>query len=486
MYILIFLFIFFIQSGIVFAKIINPPREIKVSQVSPGKNIFNVSWKPPVGVNIAGYFYKLDQQPNTNWSFKPYIKNLRVSGSGRHRLYISACDKYGNISPYQVVDFSYQANTPRGGKIYMTPPTSYKTGGSPGIIAVGDVNGDGLNDVVSSNYYSNNISVFIQLPNGKLASQTTYPVNQGPFGVGIGDINRDGLNDVIVGCAAADVIHVYTQNKGGTLTQTMVFRTERAPYGLAVGDVNGDGRNDIVVPNSGAASISIFTWLPDVKESYDYLLGSFKKCKSLTMQRQGKEIFAHIVYTAGPTSYWLSIGDINGDLREDIAVVNYGNSTVNIYFQQPDRSLLPMGALKTAGGNPPNVCIGDITGDGINEVVASGAGVLSIFGQKDKTAFGLVDKCIGKKGGFGGVKIGDVNNDGLADLVATNPNTVSIFLQTKDGTLLPPTHHPTGEGCAGLAIADVNNDGTNDVITGNIRGNTITVIHPKWKKAKTK
>lgn len=484
MCIFIFLFIFFIQTKIVFAEIINPPTDIKVKQVEVGKNMFNINFKPPAGINIAGYFYKLDQQPNTNWTPKPYIDKLRVSGSGVHRVYISACDEEGNISPYQVVEFSYEAKSPRGGKISMTPPTSYETGGSPGIIAVGDVNGDGLNDVISANYYSNNISVFTQLPNGKLASQTTYPVSQGPFGVGIGDINRDGLNDVIVGCAAADVIHVYTQNEVGSLTESIVFRTERAPYGLAIGDVNGDGRNDIVIPNSGAASISIFTWLADVKESYDYLLGCFKTSTSITMQRQGKEIFAHIVYPAGAIPYWLAIGDINGDLREDVAVANYGDSTINVYFQQPDRSLLPMGALKTAGGNPTNIYIGDITGDGINEVVASGAGGLSIFGQKDKVSFGLVNKLIAEKGGFGGVKIGDVNNDGLADLIATNPNTVSIFLQNKDGTLLSPTYHPTGEGCAGLGIADVNNDGINDIITGNIHDNTITVIHPRFEEAK--
>lgn len=476
---LIFLSIFFIQSGIVFARTINPPTEIKVVQGEA--NSFNISWKPPAEPKIAGYFYKLDQQPQINWTDRQYIKNLRVAGTGIHKLYLAGCDSEGNVSAYQIVEFSYQAKTPKGGEISMTPPTSYAAGGSPGIIAVGDVNGDGLNDVVSANYYDNNISVFIQLPDGKLATQTTYPVNQGPFGVGIGDLNRDGLNDVIVGCAAADVIHVFTQNEGGTLTQSAVFRTERAPYGLAVGDVNGDGKNDIVIPNSGASSISIFTWVPDVKESYDYLLGSFKKCESLTMQKQEKEIFAHIVYAAGAIPYWLAIGDINGDYREDIATVNYGNSTINVYFQQPDKSLLPMGALQTAGGGVFNVCLGDITGEGLNEIITSG-GPPSIFGRKDNTSFGLIGTATTKEGRVGAVRVGDINNDGKGDLVATNADTISIYLQDKTGKLLPPTHHPTGKTPGGLAIADVNNDGVNDIITGNINDNSISVLHPVWKE----
>lgn len=478
---LILLCILFVSSGIVFAKTINPPVEIKVTGGNAGVNSFNVTWKPPAGEKTAAYFYKLDNQPITYWTRETSIKNLRVSGSGLHKLYLSACNDEGDVSPYQVVDFTCDVKAPRGGEISMTLPTTYQTGGSPGIIAAGDVNGDGLNDVVSANYYDNNISVFIQLPNGKLATQTTYPVNQGPFGVGIGDINADGLNDVIVGCAAADVIHIFTQNEGGTLTQSMVFRTERAPYGLSVGDVNGDGRNDIVVPNSGANSISIFTWLPEVKESYDYLLGSFKKCRSLTIQRQENELFAHIVYDSGPITYWVTIGDINGDGRNDIATVNYGNNTMNVYFQQPDRSLLPMGALQTAGGNPSTVAIGDLNGNGIGEIVASG-GPVSIFGQKDEVSFGLIGTATSNEGRAGAVKIGDINNDGRNDLITTHSETFNIYLQNDKGNLLAPLSFPTGRGPGGLAVADVNNDGLTDVITGNISDNTISVLHPVWKE----
>ncbi|MDI6736168.1 MAG: VCBS repeat-containing protein [bacterium] len=481
MRILIFSMILLLQTGMVFAKMINPPVEIKVVPGDGGGNSFNVTWKPPAGEKIAAYFYKLDQQPMTNWTTKTSIKNLRVSGSGLHRLYLAASDNEGNVSAYQAVEFKLETKTPKGGKFTMTPPTAYQAGGSPGIIAVGDVSGDGLNDVVSANYYDNNISVFIQLPDGKLATQTTYPVNQGPFGVGIADMNCDGLNDVIVGCAAADTVHIFTQNEGGTLTQTMVFRSERGPYGLAVGDVNGDGRNDIVLSNSGAASISIFTWVPDIKESYDYLLGSFKGCDSLTMQKQGKDIFAHIVYAAGPTTYWLSIGDINGDFKEDIAAVNYSNSTLNVYFQQPDRALLSLGALQTAGGNPFNVCLGDINGDGLNEIVASG-GPLSIFGRKDNISFGLIGTTTTKEGRSGAVRIGDVNDDGRADLINSNSETISVHLQDNNGKLHPPVHFSTGRGPGGLAIADVNNDGLNDIITGNISDNNITVLHPAWEK----
>lgn len=299
------------------------------------------------------------------------------------------------------------------------------------------------------------------------------------WGVGIGDINRDGLNDVVVGCVAADVLDIFAQNKGGILTQTGVFRTEWAPYGVAVGDVTGVGKNDIVISNSGASSISIFTWLSDVKESYNYLLGSFKKCESLTIQRHEKEIFPHIVYAAGPIPYWVTIGDINGDYQEDIAIINYGDETFNIYLQQPDRSLLPVGALQTTDGGIFNVCVGDTTEDGLSEIITSGSPP-SIFGRKDETSFELIGAFTTKEERIGAVRVGNVNNDVGLDLVATNADTISIYLQDKSRKLLPPTYHPTGKGPGGLAIADVNNDGVNDIIMGNIHDNSISVLHPVW------
>ncbi|MEK7813020.1 MAG: VCBS repeat-containing protein, partial [Candidatus Desantisbacteria bacterium] len=195
------------------------PSEIRITPAgSKEAACFNVSWKSP-STDTIGYYYKLDNQPNFNWTKQSPIK-LCVSSPGNHKFYLAAMDKDKNISPFVISQFSHKSIPASAGigSFSLSEPVMYETGGSPGIIAAGDVNGDGLNDVVAANYYDNNISVFLQQESGTLTPQATYSVGQGPFGVGIGDLNSDGKNEVVVGCAAADQIYVFSQNEGGTLT----------------------------------------------------------------------------------------------------------------------------------------------------------------------------------------------------------------------------------------------------------------------------
>lgn len=477
-----FLMLTMFLASSVFGQQIGIPTSVEISLSSEIKkpHVFDVKWKAPVGVDVKGYYYKLDQEAKTRWTSKPFVNGLRVVSGGKHQLYIATCDKNDVISPFLVIPFNCILPFPNGGKIDLTEPLVYEAGGSPGITSIGDVNNDGLNDVVCANYYDNTISVFIQGKDGKLATQTTYPTAQGSFGVGIGDIDRDGLNEVIVGCAASDVIYIFSQTPGGTLTLTSTYQTGRGPYGLDIGDINGDGRNDILVPNSGGLSMSVYTWLPDNPRGYQTLMESFSNCLSLTMQKIEGGLFAHLLYPSGATSYWVAVGDMNADGLQDVACVNYSDNSVSLYFQQPNFALKPVGALTTVGGNPPIVCIGDINNDGINEAIASSDPV-SIFGKKDNS-FGLIGTQTTNDGKTGGIKCGDLNNDGLNDLICTQAKNVSIFLQNTNNKLSSPSSYYAGDVPGGLSVGDVNDDGLNDVITGNIRGNSVSVLYPVWKK----
>ncbi|MBI4778421.1 VCBS repeat-containing protein, partial [Candidatus Desantisbacteria bacterium] len=74
-----------------------------------------------------------------------------------------------------------------------------------------------------------------------------------------------------------------------------------------------------------------------------------------------------------------------------------------------------------------------------------------------------------------------VNNDGRADMVSTHSKNISVFLQDTNGKLFKPTAWYAGDAPGGLAIIDIDNDGVNEIITGNIRGNSVGVIHLKDK-----
>ncbi|MBS1500461.1 MAG: VCBS repeat-containing protein [Bacteroidetes bacterium] len=83
------------------------------------------------------------------------------------------------------------------GLFTMMPGSPFATGRSPSRVAIGDINGDKINDIVTGDYNSNNITVFLMSKKG-VASKYTIAVGQKPDGVIIADIDSDGRNEILV------------------------------------------------------------------------------------------------------------------------------------------------------------------------------------------------------------------------------------------------------------------------------------------------
>ncbi len=66
----------------------------------------------------------------------------------------------------------------------------------------------------------------------------------------IDDVNGDGLADIAISHWTEGNIGIYTQNASGTLNQMVTYTSPKAGYDdIAIGDINGDGRNDVVKMN---------------------------------------------------------------------------------------------------------------------------------------------------------------------------------------------------------------------------------------------
>jgi hypothetical protein len=123
-------------------------------------------------------------------------------------------------------------------------------------IGIGDVTGDGRQDVVVS--YGGNrpgatIGVFPQTSSGTLGAVVPYASYDIPEPVEVADVDLDGRADVVTLHSGWNDAGLYRQTSTGALAPEELYPIPYAsygPHGLALGDVNSDGSPDVVVADS--------------------------------------------------------------------------------------------------------------------------------------------------------------------------------------------------------------------------------------------
>jgi hypothetical protein len=89
--------------------------------------------------------------------------------------------------------------------------TAYPTASGPDSLDVGDINGDGILDLVTANASSNNVSVLLGSVGGVFQNHTDHPTNLGPQSILIADFNRNGKLDMAVADSQASAVTILTQ-----------------------------------------------------------------------------------------------------------------------------------------------------------------------------------------------------------------------------------------------------------------------------------
>ena len=365
---------------------------------------------------------------------------------------------------------------------------------NPGALAIGDLDGDGKPDLAVTNT-SGSLSVFKNTSTSGVIAANSFAANvdfstgtgTNPYSVAIGDLDGDGKPDLAIANSGSNSVSVFKNTSTtGTITASSFaakvdFTTGTYPYYVAIGDLDGDGKPDLAVANGTNATVSIF------------------KNTSITGTITASSFAAKVDFTTGTNPYSVAIGDLDGDGKPDLAVPNYFSNSVSVFRNTSTTGTISASSFAakvdfSTGTNPTNVAIGDLDGDGKPDLAVLNAisNNVSVFKNTGTTGSITASSFAAKVDFSTGaspiiIDIGDLDGDGKPDLAVANyvDGTFSVFKNTSTlGTITASSFAAKADFSVGtnprsVAIGDLDGDGKPDLAGANNGSASISIWRNK-------
>ena len=382
------------------------------------------------------------------------------------------------------------------------------TGASPGLATLGDLNGDGILDIVATRG-DKTVAVFLGNGDGTFGEAADFSAGEQLRAVAIGDVNNDGNPDLAVSHIDASLVGgrlgVLLGSGDGTFGEPTQFSTTRGTS-LALADLNKDNNLDVVVLGEPGFEIGRMSVLfGDGVGAFGGRTDLFAYGGPHSLQildvNEDKDLDIAFSGSAGDrfVSYHPGNGDGTFGGRVDI---QYGPQIGSAFFVDVNEDgvldiLTPLVSkviqvvLGVGGGqffSFPRivvdqinaVALGDLDGDIDLDIIAPNSSVpsLSLFlGNGDGTFVASGD--LPAKFNRRDVALADLDGDNDLDIVTVGliPNELSVYLGAVDGSFGPRIDFDAGSlSSYSLRLGDLNGDGTPDAVVGYSPGGIVAIF----------
>ncbi len=321
-------------------------------------------------------------------------------------------------------------------------------------VELGDINGDGSLDIVASFWQSNKLVYYLNDGSGNFSNYTEIDVNGMDYirDIELSDLDNDGDLDVAVASLNDDKLAWYENTDGlasfGTI-QLLANDIDFA-YHVDAGDVDGDGDIDLLTIAGGSNGEII--WFENT-------------------DGQGAFTNRHTVINDFRYSRSAELGDIDGDGDLDIVfAVRSGTIPHGLYWLENDGT-----------GSYTNqhtieldykgyvVNLKDVDNDGDLDIVSHDFENINYFENQSSGSAFINHLVITTTGSFWFFTVGDLNNDNHQDIVSndTAENAINVHLFDANQSYLPPVRlTPMAYHAKAVIAVDFAGAGQSDVIAG--------------------
>jgi hypothetical protein len=379
---------------------------------------------------------------------------------------------------------------------------------NPQTVELGDLDGNGTLDLVVANNQGpqgeSNILFYYQRVDGTFSSPDEIVFDASldlPRSLAIGDLNADGLPDVVVGNEGPRTLSIFYQNNAGSFSDPPEV-LQACGHSVLIADIDLDGDLDLL--SGFCPSLGVYYQdSPGLFSGPSVLKGGGRIATVADLDDNGfadvvavggNEVRLHFQFAGQRFSEPVLLkdppmgqpqhavaADLDGDSDLDLVSVNDFQLNVQddlkVFLNQSDRTYAPESLELTASSE--TAVAADLDSDGDLDYAGLGPspGELWRHLQDDPGVF-VPQSALPAPDPAYGIEAADLDGDGDVDLAMTSDADVFLVTQSSPGVFDPPAPLPLRQplGADLICAGDVDGDGYVDLVVTGFQKDSVEIL----------